>query len=88
MTTLLTIVVLALAFQAGLATAWVIAERYFMRPMRRERDKAVKAAKRAADMAQLAMMMHSKEVAEKRAAKKKGLILSPIQVQFPGERDD
>ena len=88
MNTLITIVVIGLAFQAGLASSWVIAERFFIRPMRLERDKAIKTAKKAQGITEIALALHAQAVSEKRNAKKQGLILSPIQVQFPGERDD
>ncbi len=88
MNTLLAIVVIALAFEAGAVSAWLVADRVFLRPMKAERDKAMKNAKKASELAQMAITMHSIATKEKRDAKRNGLIMSPIQVQFPGERND
>ncbi len=88
MNTFLVIVIIALAFEAGAVSAWLAADRFFIRPARAERDRAVRNAKKAAEITQLAMTMHSIATKEKREAKKNGLIMSPIQMQFPGERND
>lgn len=85
MTTLSTILLFISAFQLGGFLSWLVADHFFIRPANKIRDRALKEAKKAQELAQTVLLIHQAATAEQRKAKDNGLILSPIQVKWPGE---